>query len=346
MVLSANKLLDSYTIYRGLPRNYVSGELDFCKDEFFYHTLEVQLKEYKFCAVNFEGNLYDSFYELVIDSLVHPDFYESSRGLKKTLSQLLTKRKKYMFGSSTYLLAFDMWSSNHYHWLCDFIPRLWLVKHELPSLILLLPDTSYVRGSGLELLDLLELHPKEIVFIKQDELLLIKHLKLITQSCVTGKINDKIITEISNKVRNKLKEDVSREYKKIYITRRNAKYRKVLNEQEVVDVLLARNFEVVDFGQLSLLDQFKLASISKLIVSIHGGGLTNMLAMPENSSIVEFRRNRIYENQCYWHLADSVNLNYNYLFGKPDQEKVIEGAGCNLSIDLKALETLLDQVDN
>ncbi|RZL62023.1 MAG: DUF563 domain-containing protein [Pedobacter sp.] len=68
---------------------------------------------------------------------------------------------------------------------------------------------------------------------------------------------------------------------------------------------------------------------------MHGAGLFNMLFMHPDSYILEFRRDEIYQNQCFWHLADALKYNY-YLFRTLDEEKlVLEGDGLTLQLTLR-----------
>ena len=54
-----NKLLaKAYTISRRMPKNYLEGELFFCKKEFEYQTFEVELIEIDNGLVNDQGFVY------------------------------------------------------------------------------------------------------------------------------------------------------------------------------------------------------------------------------------------------------------------------------------------------
>ncbi|MDN3587414.1 glycosyltransferase family 61 protein [Pedobacter aquatilis] len=250
-------------------------------------------------------------------------------------------KKKRKLDNRRYLLAFDDWSNAHYHWFCDVLPRLFSIKEFLKDFIILLPKTEYVLNIGLESLDFFELKPAGVEFIEENELLKVKNLSIVTHTCLTGYTNDKIMKDIQNYIGGKLKNEAN--LSKIYITRDQARYRKVLNEDYIQDVVKSNGYEIVRFEDMSWKEQILKAASSKSIVSIHGAGLVNTMFMPKYGSVLEFRRDKIYHNQCFWHLADALDLKYYYLFGEPDNENlVIEGGDCcNLAIEPDKLNNLL-----
>lgn len=325
-----------------MPENYVEGELEFCKNEFQYHTYDVKLLDFKNCVVNKRGFVYETGkFRLNKISLLDEKHYKKELTTKHYLKKVLFKHKRTL-GNEQYLLAYDDWSTTHYHWFCDVLPRLFAVKDSLKNYTLLLPDSPYVKDIGLKSLDFFDLKPRGITYLQNDELVKVKNLTIITHTCLTGYINDKIMFKMREFINSKLESMNSEGNKKIYITRDEALYRKVLNENEVKDVVRDFGYETIRYEDLSWLDQIAKTSSAKSIVSIHGAGLVNMLYMRPEGSVLEFRRDKIYHNQCFWHLSQALRLKYYYLFGTPDnQDLVIEGNGCNLTIDPTRLSKTL-----
>lgn len=338
-------ILDKYTIHREMPTNYIAGELDFCNDEFSYQTNDINLVELKNCVLDYRGFAYEQEKLMLnkfslLDEKRYPKFLTHKHYIKKVLF-----KNKRTLGNGKYLLAFDEWSGTHYHWLCDVIPRLFSIKTLVKDYILLLPDSGYVRDTGLAALDFFDLHPAGIEFIQQEELVKVKYLSIITHTCLTGRTNDAVMQDIQTFISSKFSEVTAQN--KIYISRDAAKYRKVLNEAQVWDIVKSFGYDVVKFEDLSLKEQIYTAASAKAMVSIHGAGLVNTLFMKPCSAVLEFRRDKIYHNQCFWHLGAAMKLNYYYLFGEPDNEAlVIEGPNsCNLTIDAEKLQHTLLQID-
>ncbi len=331
---------------RRFPENYVDGDLDFCKDQFSYQSYDVRLYEVRNCLLTARGFVYENRFSLVEESLVVPDSVKGNelKGLNKKTFQFLKKfilKKKNLDLKKKYLIAFDDWSSSHYHWVCECMCRLFSVKDILPDYIIILPDTNYVKRVGLKFLDLLDLQPKDIVFIKEEEMFYADYVSIVTRPCHTGYINDPLIKKmqatIFEKIGNKKDDSLSR----LYVSRERASYRKILNETQLLPLIKEYGFEIIHFEDFSFEEQVKLASRCGTLMSIHGAGLTNMIFMPQASSVIEFRRDKVYHNQCYWHLADALGHNYYYYFGQADSEQVIEGNGCNLTIDVNKFEKML-----
>jgi hypothetical protein len=343
--MSKHKILDSYTIERKMPENYVEGELDFCRKEFSYKTYDVQLLELKNCVINKKGFVYEQDkFMLNKLSLLDEKRYTQFLNVKHYIKKVLIKKKRAL-GSGKYLLAFDEWTNEHYHWFCDLLPRLFAVKEIIKDYILILPDSNYSRNIGLQSLDFFELRPAGIEFIKDHELVKVKNLALVTHTCLTGYINDKIIQDMKHFINSKL--DFTNATNKIYVTRDKARYRKVLNETEIWDVVKGNDYEIVRYEDMSWKDQILKAASSQSIVSMHGAGLVNVFYMPNNGSVLEFRRDKIYHNQCFWHLSAALKLNYYYLLGTPDRDDlVLEGGDCcNLTINPELLDKTLKLMD-
>jgi capsular polysaccharide biosynthesis protein len=105
---------------------------------------------------------------------------------------------------------------------------------------------------------------------------------------------------------------------KIYITRRKASRRKIINEVDIIDVVESLDFIVMDCDDRSVRDQVNIFSKAKILCSIHGAGLANMLFMQPDSKILEIR-SPITETgaACFWHLSNSISHHYYYIIGKP-----------------------------
>jgi capsular polysaccharide biosynthesis protein len=104
--------------------------------------------------------------------------------------------------------------------------------------------------------------------------------------------------------------------RRIYISRRQAKFRAVANEAEVEHLLGQYGFETwLPENLPSLRDQVALFAEAEAVVSAHGAGLTNMLFAPSGTTIVEMFEPE-YTNHCYWNLSNSLGHKYWFLWGE------------------------------
>ena len=74
---------------------------------------------------------------------------------------------------------------------------------------------------------------------------------------------------------------------KIYIRREDANYRKILNEADLIDKLRNHGFEIVNPQHFEILEQLKIFSNAKLIVSPHGSNLSNIIFCQKGTKIIE-----------------------------------------------------------
>ena len=107
---------------------------------------------------------------------------------------------------------------------------------------------------------------------------------------------------------------------KIYISRRNAAKRRIVNEDEVTRVLARFGFQTIYTEEFSFAQQVQVCSRARYIVSNHGAGLTNILFMPEAGSVLELRHREDRINNCYFTLSSALNLNYFYQTCRPGND--------------------------
>lgn len=104
--------------------------------------------------------------------------------------------------------------------------------------------------------------------------------------------------------------------KRIYISRAGARFRRVLNEVEVIATLQREGFTVVKLETLSVAAQARLFSEAEVVVSPHGAGLTNILFCQPGAVVVE-----IFSPRCvipaYYGMASRGHLRYGYVLGRP-----------------------------
>ena len=71
--------------------------------------------------------------------------------------------------------------------------------------------------------------------------------------------------------------------------------------------------QLVQLEGRSLAEQMQMFSGCKLLVGLHGAGLTNMLWMPQGSQVIEIRRRNDSHNNCYFAMANALGHSYSYL---------------------------------
>lgn len=102
--------------------------------------------------------------------------------------------------------------------------------------------------------------------------------------------------------------------KRIYLTRRDASQRRVLNESQVIAFLEAEGFSTVCPGELTFAEQIEIFSHAEVVIGPHGAGATNMVFAPEGATLIEFFGEN-YLNGCFWALANLRKQRYGFVVG-------------------------------
>jgi len=304
--------------------------------------------------IHFLNNYFVSYYGVVfkdfrlfIPSLVHPKWNVQVISSLRTnivsfLSQQWSSRVIKINNDKPVAIIYELWSStNYYHWLCDSLPRLLLLKKQDISCTILLPASSpaYVRETiswfGYE--DILE--------IELDSIYNISSIIIPDLTAAIAAQNESLMKQVRNYLLSKYREINGKsslptaKAKRIYSSRSLAKFRKIANESAVISLLEKYEFDIVSFDNLSFVEQIELMSGSNFLIGIHGANLTNMMFMKDESVIVEIMNQEVF-NPCYYHLGSGLDMKYNYLPCKSISKGVSDNND-DLIVDLTVLENLV-----
>ncbi|HUF03550.1 MAG TPA: glycosyltransferase 61 family protein [Aridibacter sp.] len=326
-----DKLIEGAAVFkRRLPRNIFQGDKEFFEGNLTYSTFNCLIRSFRKVKVTSDSIAYKNGF-LIPETLYSDENYVYYQ-TRYPIKQFFFARRKALDPRNRYLLATDYYSSGHFHWLTEVLPRLFVAREFLRDAVVLLPDTTYIRQVGIPSIERIGLKCRDIALLQEGYLYEIPELLLVTKLSRTGQYHDGVLRSIRSALGSNQEEGT----KRIYVSRERAAFRKVLNESELVPVLRSAGFEVFRPEELSFDDQFELFSGSKTIMGIHGAGLTNCLFMPPSGQVVEFRLNET--NVGYWFLADALGHDYYYFNGVPDSGHTVIGRGSNLTIPPKLLE--------
>jgi capsular polysaccharide biosynthesis protein len=106
---------------------------------------------------------------------------------------------------------------------------------------------------------------------------------------------------------------------RIYLSRRGAQRRRMVNETELEERLIERGFVSVQPETMTVAEQAELFSGAAFVVAPHGAGVTNMVFAPRGASLLElFHPDNL--NQTYRNLATACGLRYASLIGRRTRE--------------------------
>jgi hypothetical protein len=106
----------------------------------------------------------------------------------------------------------------------------------------------------------------------------------------------------------------------VYISRKNARTRRVEQEDEVQKILVSLGFKIYYLETMTFEEQIKLFRSAEIIVGAHGAGLAHLIFCESQTYVVEINCN-IEEKNHYAHLATSCKLYYLRFIGCTYNEK-------------------------
>ncbi|HLO47452.1 MAG TPA: tetratricopeptide repeat protein [Kamptonema sp.] len=205
----------------------------------------------------------------------------------------------------------------YYHWMFDVIPRFELLRRSgididaIDKFIVNGTEHSYEK----ETLKTLGIPETKIIESRCGLHIQAKNL-VIPSNCYQG------ISQISKWGCEFIKKEFSPEngtqtiekWKRIYISRNLASYRKVVNEEELLNFLEPWGFESVKLETMSVAEQASCLASAEVVVAPHGAGLTNIVFCSPGTKIIEVF-SPTYLPSCYWILSNVGGLEHYYLIG-------------------------------
>ena len=249
---------------------------------------------------------------------------------KSAIRLQVSQREKLEVG----ILGLQDWANNYFHWMTEILPRIVAMRHQQPSIPVVIPSNYLNYPFIVESLNLLKIDVKTFdarQSLKIDRLFAISipHVGRFNEGLMHF-FRDKMLSGISSS---------THPFRCIYITRGKARRRRVLNEEAVFGFLKANGFEKVVLEDLHLIDQVKLFQEARIVVASHGAGLTNSMYMQKGQTIIELKsdNNRYW---CYFSLARVFGLKYYYSLNNGSTNNHRDA---DITVDIAQLQKLVTQ---
>jgi len=237
--------------------------------------------------------------------------------------------------TGTFSTVFSWNAGNFAHWLLDFMPRLHLLEKAEPTAKITLVMPDFIRPTLRESLEILlpknftlEYHPQDTWF--QTE-------KFLWATVVSGRCNFFLPAESFEALRRPIfaKYGLPEKHTKkrrIFVTRRHATTRRVLNEPEVSALLTRYGFEGIELSELSFRQQVELFHEADIVVGPHGAGLAS-ITFSGDIKLVVFYATQLPLN--HWHtLARGLGQEHYFLMSNVGEDD-------SFSVDVPGLEAIL-----
>ena len=126
----------------------------------------------------------------------------------------------------------------------------------------------------------------------------------------------------------------------IFISRKKAKARRIVNEDELVEKLSGLDFVAYTLEDMSFADQVRLFSQAKIIVAPHGAGLANMI-FSQNPVVIELFSSTM--SLVFFALAKGLGFQYDCLNCQPEDvtDKPKRERNYDMSVNYDELSELI-----
>lgn len=232
---------------------------------------------------------------------------------------IASKAKKYECSIATLTTSGQ---HNYYHWLFNALPKIHLLdKSGIKYNKIYVEVKNNVQEETLKILG----YESEKI-INSSTIDFLSASQLIVPSLPDYKKVGNITAWSCNFLRQKFlnyniqeSKFSNRKYRRIYISRVDARYRKVVNELEFIRFLESYGFSVIQTENLSFLDQVNLFRDAEVVIAPHGAGLSNLVFCQKGVKVVEIFSS-VYVIPCYWILSQHIGLDYYYLIGEDKKQ--------------------------
>jgi hypothetical protein len=333
------------TVNIPLPANILSGEERFYNMNVEGVIRECSIKEFQRVWANWELVLWKNG-EMLTEGFAYPWLKEKLYGPLKPKAKFKIKNalRKPKTIKEPVLWCLDGFSTGgYYHWITEILPRLWMAEAHIARSQFAIPDYFFTRWPFCkEFFELLGVHNFLVLDARTKYLL--EQLILPTragnpfyQQPVPMKHSIEWLREAA------LQKSTRRLGERLYVSRAKARYRKVLNEEELLPVLKKYGFQIIYFEDYSLSDQISICQHTKVLMGLHGAGLTNMVFLPPEGKLIEIRPDNEYHMyNCFFTLTAHAVCEYNYILCKYAPDPLPE----DNRLDDRSVLVSPDEVDN
>ena len=247
------------------------------------------------------------------------------------------------------IVLHDRWSvTNYFHWVTESLVKLLLVRDriEYNGVPVIIPEHAapFVIQS-IRLLD----PNRPIVMMPSDKLVWVKSSVHVDYSRLSGTHDPDMVRRVADEVLrcaapfdNKNTGDNA-----LYVSRDDAKCRKITNEKNLLLTLNQNKIQVVKLSGMDFIAQVNLFRKCKLLISPHGAGLTNGIFMPIDSKVIEITSSDKLAapglRYCFYALLSSLNYKYYPLLAESQNTS---DPDANMTLDLSAFESLLSKIQS
>jgi capsular polysaccharide biosynthesis protein len=204
-------------------------------------------------------------------------------------------------------------NANYCHFLFEGLPRLRILERcglgkDIPIYV------NAGKAFQRQLLPLFGVPARRWIAASKHPLLQARRLWVPTYPGYQGKFTPEAIAYLRTTILARLEKEspLRPPERRIYISRRDATSRRILNEAQIETRLRAHGFECLCLSDLPVLAQLRAFAEARVVVAAHGASLTNIAFSSAGTSMIEIFPEDFYFG-CYQELAAKVGVRASWL---------------------------------
>ena len=166
--------------------------------------------------------------------------------------------------------------NNYFRNLLTFIPRILFIPAKEINIAIHRNSSNKLRKFIEQILKAKNIEIKKFVYLDDD-------FYKFENSLIPQFLPKKTCLDILNTVFKKNQKNKN----KIYLTRKNSHYRKIINESDLIDEFKSKNFQIIDLETISIDKQIEIFSSAKIIVSPTSSSLANIVFCDKGTKVFE-----------------------------------------------------------
>ena len=204
----------------------------------------------------------------------------------------------------------------YYHWVCDVLPRFHRVVGLLP------PATKFLVPWTMEqwqwdALAAIGVDRARCVQFPVGRDWVFDELYYAPPAAPTGEHDADAIRWVRDTVLESLRVPLPPAAdKQLFVTRRLANRRRLVDEAALWPTLAAAGFEIVEAERMAFAEQVRTFSRARSVVGLHGAGLANMTWCAPGVRVAEISAPSLADRGCFWALASALGLEYAAVIGR------------------------------
>lgn len=269
----------------------------------------------KFIVTIPNGKVFKSGFVIYQDQIISTFFRSSNNSYIKTILEKTNLQEPHRTLPGTIAVIEAINSNCYYHWLFDVFSRLIMLKNNNISY-----DWLYVsshRPFMKELLQLAGVDASKIITPTQKVIQADKIIIPCQPRSIQNHKNhypykcwqyDKTIAGLRKLVLPLIATIPDQFSKRIFISRKDANRRNILNEDELFDFLKTLGFERYALANMSIIEQAALFNRAEAVIGAQGSSLTNILYCNPKTIVIELYQTINHSDMFY--LSQQMNLSH------------------------------------